>query len=55
MGVYERLGMRPIINARGTNTRLGGAQMEQAAIEAMAEAAQEAVPWKSFRLLPVIL
>jgi len=44
MGVYERLGMRPIINARGTNTRLGGAQMEQAAIEAMAEAAQEAVP-----------
>jgi len=44
MGVYERLGVRPIINARGTNTRLGGAQMEQAAIEAMAEAAQEAVP-----------
>jgi len=44
MGVYERLGMSPIINARGTNTRLGGAQMEQAAIEAMAEAAQEAVP-----------
>jgi len=44
MGVYERLGVRPIINARGTNTRLGGTQMEQAAIEAMAEAAQEAVP-----------
>lgn len=44
MGVYERLGVRSIINARGTNTRLGGAQMEQAAIEAMAEAAQETVP-----------
>ena len=44
MGVYERLGMCPIINVRGTSTRLGGAQMEQAAIEAMAEAAQEAVP-----------
>ena len=44
MGVYERLGVRPIINVRGTNTRLGGAQMEQAAIEAMSEAAQEAVP-----------
>ena len=44
MGVYERLGVSSIINARGTNTRLGGAQMEQAAIEAMAEAAQETVP-----------
>jgi len=44
MGVYECLGVRPIINVRGTNTRLGGAQMEQAAIEAMSEAAQEAVP-----------
>jgi len=44
MGVYERLGVRPIINARGTNTRLGGSQMEQATIEAMSEAAQQSVP-----------
>jgi len=43
MGVYERLGVRPIINVAGTNTRLGGALMEQETIDAMAEAARQPV------------
>ncbi|MCC6178659.1 MAG: aminotransferase class V-fold PLP-dependent enzyme [Chloroflexi bacterium] len=39
MGVYERLGVRPIINARGMNTMASGSLMARPVLEAMAEAA----------------
>jgi len=38
-GIYERFGVRPIINARGTNTKLGGSLMEPEVLGAMREAA----------------
>lgn len=38
-GIYERLGVRPIINARGTHTRLGGSLMAPEVLEAIREAA----------------
>lgn len=38
-GIYERLGLRPIINARGTHTRLGGSLMSPRVLDAMREAA----------------
>lgn len=38
MGVYSKLGIRPVINARGTLTALGGSVMDPAVLEAMAEA-----------------
>lgn len=37
--IYERLGLRPIINARGTHTRLGGTLMAPEVLDAMREAA----------------
>ena len=43
MGFYQRLGVRPIIQVAGTVTRLGGALMEQEALDAMTEAAKESV------------
>ncbi len=39
MDVYARLGVRPVINARGTNTMAGGSLMAKATLDAMAEAA----------------
>ena len=39
MGVYERLGLRTIVNARGTHTRLGGTLMLPEVLDAMREAA----------------
>ncbi len=39
MNVYERLGVRPIINARGMNTMASGSLMPKPVLEAMAEAA----------------
>ncbi len=39
MGIYERLGLRPIINARGTHTRLGGTLILPEVLDAMREAA----------------
>jgi L-seryl-tRNA(Ser) seleniumtransferase len=39
MGVYERLGVRPVINARGTNTMASGSLMDARVLRAMAEAA----------------
>jgi D-glucosaminate-6-phosphate ammonia-lyase len=39
VGIYERLGVRTIINARGTHTRLGGSLMAPEVLEAMREAA----------------
>ena len=38
-GIYERLGLRTIINARGTHTRLGGSLMTPEVLDAMREAA----------------
>ncbi len=39
MGVYERLGVRPIINGAGMNTLAGGSLMPRQVLDAMAEAA----------------
>jgi D-glucosaminate-6-phosphate ammonia-lyase len=44
VGVYENLGLRPIINASGTVTRLGGAPMSDAVLAAFCEAARQSVP-----------
>jgi D-glucosaminate-6-phosphate ammonia-lyase len=41
--IYDRLGVRPVVNAAGTLTRLGGTLMCGEALEAMREAAQSAV------------
>src|SRR6476661_1380864 len=38
-GPYRRLGVRPVVNARGVNTMAGGALMPPAVLEAMVEAA----------------
>ncbi len=43
MGIYERFGVQPIINVRGAWTSLGGALMDQEALEAMTEAARKSV------------
>lgn len=43
MSVYERFGVKPIINVAGPATRYGGALMEREALEAMDEAARESV------------
>lgn len=42
-GIYERLGVTPVINARGTHTRLGGTLMHPEVVEAMREASTEYV------------
>ena len=39
MGVYDRLGMRRVINADATLTRLGGSLMSSEVLDAMREAA----------------
>jgi len=43
VGIYERFGLKPVINVAGPMTRLGGALMEQEALEAMNEAAKGSV------------
>ena len=43
MNVYEHLGVRTLIGARGETTRFGGAAMEQETIDAMSEAARYCV------------
>lgn len=43
MSIYERFGVKPIINVAGPATRYGGALMEKEALEAMNEAAKEAM------------
>src|SRR5256886_16823710 len=43
MTIYERLGVRPVVNAAGTLTRLGGTMMCEEAVEAMQEVAPSAV------------
>src|SRR6058998_1038355 len=44
MGIYERLGVEPIINVSGSVTRLGGAPMPAAVLDAFREAAADCVP-----------
>jgi D-glucosaminate-6-phosphate ammonia-lyase len=44
MGVYENLGLQPIINASGAVTRLGGAPMPSTVLDAFCAAAAESVP-----------
>src|SRR5581483_3475911 len=43
MGLYAELGVRPVINACATLTRLGGSLMPPEVLEAMAEAARHFV------------
>jgi L-seryl-tRNA(Ser) seleniumtransferase len=42
-GVYQRLGVRPVIHASGTTTRYGGSRLRPEALEAMREASQTLV------------
>ena len=44
MGIYDDLGLRTVINASGTLTRLGGSRMAPEVLSAMAEAAASFVP-----------
>ena len=44
MSIYDQWGLEPIINAAGAPTRLGGAPMSDAVLEAFRAAAQECVP-----------
>ncbi|MCC6419872.1 MAG: aminotransferase class V-fold PLP-dependent enzyme [Gemmataceae bacterium] len=44
MSIFEDWGLEPIINAAGAVTRLGGAPMPDAVLEAFCAAAHEAVP-----------
>lgn len=43
MNIYERFGVKPLINAAGTKTRLGGARMAPEVLQAMEEAAEWSV------------
>jgi len=43
MGVYEKLGVRPVIHGAGTTTRYGGSIMRPETVEVMREAAQSLV------------
>src|SRR5438874_2322692 len=44
MSIYDDWGLEPIINASGAVTRLGGAPMPEAVLEAFCAAARESVP-----------
>jgi L-seryl-tRNA(Ser) seleniumtransferase len=44
VSLYEELGLEPIINASGAVTRLGGAPMSEATLDAFRAAAAESVP-----------
>src|SRR5919112_1249090 len=44
VGVYDELGLRTVINASGTLTRLGGSRMSPEVLAAMADAAASFVP-----------
>ena len=47
--VYERLGVRPFINACGTITTLGGSIMPPRVVEAMVQASRHFVPLEEFQ------
>src|SRR5437660_1977581 len=44
MSIFQQWGVEPIINVSGSVTRLGGAPMPQAVLEAFCAAARESVP-----------
>src|SRR5437899_348425 len=44
MSIFDDWGLEPILNASGAVTRLGGAPMPEAVLEAFCAAAREAVP-----------
>lgn len=44
MSIYEELGLRPIINANATLTRLGGSVMPPEVVQAMVEASKSFIP-----------
>lgn len=48
--VYRRLGLRPVINASATLTRLGGSVIPEVAVRAMAEASQHFIPLDELQL-----
>lgn len=48
MGVYEDLGIRPIVNAAATLTRLGGSTLPREVVSAMAEASTSFVDMEQF-------
>ena len=50
MGIYDDLGIEPIINAGGTLTTLGGSLMLPQVVEAMAEASRAFVPMHELHL-----
>ena len=52
--LYQRLGLRPFINARGTITTLGGSIMPAPVVEAMAEAARQFVHLNELHERPVL-
>jgi D-glucosaminate-6-phosphate ammonia-lyase len=43
MGIYEELGVRPIINARSYSTKVGGAPLPPEVLDAMRQAAEQCV------------
>lgn len=49
MGIYEELGIRPVINANATLTRLGGSRLAPGVAEAMAEAGQSFVDLRALQ------
>jgi len=50
MSMYDALGVRPLINAAGTLTRLGGSLMPPAVVAAMASAAEQFVDMDELHL-----
>lgn len=50
MGIYEELGIRPIVNASATLTRLGGSVMPPQVLEAMADASRHFVDLDELQL-----
>src|SRR5215510_10303543 len=49
MSIYEQWGVEPIINCSGAVTRLGGAPMPDAVLDAFSAAAREAAPLDSLQ------
>lgn len=51
MSIYDELGVRPVINAAGTLTRLGGSLMPPEVVAAMASAAEQFVDMDELHLV----
>ncbi|MDP9368587.1 MAG: L-seryl-tRNA selenium transferase, partial [Chloroflexota bacterium] len=50
MGVYDELGLQPVINAAATLTALGGSRMPQAIVDEMAAAGRSFVDLREMQL-----